>query len=840
MLRLSVRGVRGHLVRFLLTALAVTLGVAFVAGSFVLRDSIDATLTSLLDTGTKGLDVSVRGTQVRTEAGTGPRRAVPLSLVSRLASVDGVARVAPDLQGVAMIVGHDGTVVRNGGAPTLGFAYHSDDPAFTLDTGRGPRTADEVAVEQSTLAKSGLAVGDTTRSVIGDRTRTVRIVGEVTFGSLFGATAVLVDDATARAAFAPDGTVASISLTARQGVTQEQLRTRIVAVLPAGTEAVTGRAVVDETQSQLQQGLGFFTTFLLVFAGITLFVGAFIIVNTFSILLAQRTRELALLRAIGAHRGQVTRMVLGEAVLIGLLGSALGLAVGVGLASALKAVIRIISGADISGGLPVHVSTVLWSVLIGTGVTLVSAVLPARRAARIPPVAAMRDDLIPPASGVLRRGQIGLALVAAGGALLTWEVTRDDVTWGAAGAGAALSVVGALVAAPLAARPVVRTLVWPFLCFGGVVSRLASRNALRVPRRTANTAGALMIGLALVAALATVAQSVKASTADLFARQLTADFVLSAGGDSPVPAGLAAAASRTPGVRAVATLGTVRVAVGALETSATASSGTGLSDNLRVDMISGDLRAIDRGRLLVNATTARAHGWVVGSRLTAALGTLTDQPLTVGGVFKDNQLIGSPFVVGRELYERAVPTVRRRDFVLMVRAEPDADRAAVRARLVDLAKPYLVVSVQDGAEYVNAAAAQIDQLLSLLYVLLALSIVIAVLGIINTLALSVVERTREIGLLRAVGLGRGQLSRMITLESVATAVFGAVLGAVLGLGLGTALQHGLRSKGLDVLEIPWATIVTVLVASAVVGVIAAALPALRAVRLNVLQAIATE
>jgi putative ABC transport system permease protein len=431
-------------------------------------------------------------------------------------------------------------------------------------------------------------------------------------------------------------------------------------------------------------------------------------------------------------------------------------------------------------------------------------------------------------------------LFVAGIAGLTAAVLQDDVAWVLVGVCAATTVIGALVAAPLATRPVVRVIVWPFRRFGGVVGRLAGENSLRVPRRTANTASALMIGLALVAALSVVAASIRSSVSDLIADQLTSDYVLSAGGQSPVPAAVPRKAAGLPGVKSVATIAYLPMTIGGEGTSAAVSTGAGLEDNVKVDVLTGSLAAIDRGEVLVDETTAKEKGWSVGSTITAAAGTLTNQRLIVGGTFTDNQLIGSHYISGRALYTKALPASQQQDFIVLVKAEPGADQAALRSALTDLVKPYVIVSVENGDEYVNSAAEGINQILGLLYVLLALAIVIAVLGIVNTLALSVVERTREIGLLRAVGLQRGQLARMITIEAVATAVFGAVLGTALGLGLGTAMQHGLRTEGLDRLAIPWSTIVTVLVASAVVGVFAAVLPAIRAVRLNVLQAIATE
>lgn len=837
MLRVTLKGMRGHRVRFLLTALAVTLGVAFVAGSFVLRDSMSNTLDDLLTASTKGVDVTVRGTEAAGKDST--RRPLELTLVDQLAKLDGVTRAAPDLQGTALLIGKDDTVVRNGGAPTFGFAFRQGDPSFHLVAGTGPSGPGEIVVEQATLEKSGLSVGDTTRAVVAGEVRTVRISGEVAFGSLFGATALLVDETSARKAFAPDGKIPSISLTAASGISQDQLRQRVSAALPSGAEAVTTESIKNETRDSLDSVFGFFTTFLLVFAGISLFVGAFIIVNTFSIVLAQRTRELALLRAVGASRGQLRRMVLGEAAIVGLVGSGLGIGVGALLAVVLKGVIKSFIGLDIAGGLPIGVQTVWVSILLGVLVTVTAALLPARRAAKVPPVAAMRDDMVAAPSSIRRRGIAGVAIFLLATALLTWQVMSSDVNWTLAGLGFALVVIGALVAAPLVTRPVVTVLVWPFRRFGGVVGKLASQNSVRVPRRTANTASALMIGLTLVAGLGVVASSIKASVADLLDTQLTSDFVLTAGGQSPVPAGVARGAAKLPGVRSAESLSYVQVEVGTTKTHAMAATPQGLADNVRLEVLSGSLDALGTGRILVSETKAKERGWHVGSTVDATVGTLTGQHLTVGGVYKDSDLLGTDYMVGRDLYARSLPAANQEDYLVMVKAAPGTDQAQLRNALTGLVKPYVVVSVQNGSEYVDSEASQIDQLLAMVYVLLALAIVIAVLGIVNTLALSVVERTREIGLLRAVGLRRRQLARMITIESVATAVFGAVLGAALGVGLGTAYRHAVRDT-IKQLQIPLATIVVVLLASAVVGVIAAAMPAIRAVRLNILQAIATD
>jgi putative ABC transport system permease protein len=839
MLHVVLRGLQGHVVRLLLTAFAVMLGVSFVTGTFVLRDSIDTTLHELLGQASKGVDVAVRGAGTQNSPlaeAAGP--SVPLALAGTIEKVPGVARAVPNLQGTALIAGRDGTAVRTGGAPGLGFAFDPSDPSFTLVRGRGPVDAGEVAVETSTLRKAGLEVGDRTKAVVGDQTRDVRITGEVRFGALFGATAVLVDRATARRAFAPDGMVQSISVSAAPGVTQRDLRDAVAPVLPSTAEAVTGAVMRTENETDVQKGLGFFTTFLLAFAGVALFVGSFIIVNTFSMLIGQRSRELALLRAVGATRAQIMRSVLAEAVVIGVVGSVLGIGLGLVIAAGAKSAIRSFLGADIGADLPVHASTVVLSVLVGVVVTVVAAVLPARRASRTAPVAAMRGDTGGAASpsGLRRRGWFGTAVLASGGVLLVASVTRDSVPWLWAAVGAFAAVVGMLVAAPVVTAPFVRVITWPFVALGGVVARLAEENALRVPRRTATTASALMIGLSLIAGLSVLAQSVKASVSEGVADELTATYVLNAG-TSPVPSTVAVAARRLPQVRSVATVGAVDLRIGGFRSAASAATATDVAANFRVTMRSGRLAALDRRTMLVDEATATARDWHVGDVLVGAVGTLPSYRLTIGGIFADSQAFGSHVILDRALYAAAVPLGQQADLRVFVRAHPGSDLPALRSRLVDLVRPYLVVSVQDSSEFADAQGAAIDTLLNLLYVLLLFSVVVAVLGIVNTLALSVFERTREIGLLRAIGLRRRQLSGMITIEAVVTAVFGATLGTLVGLGLGIALQHGLESQGLTTLAVPWRLVVAMLLASVVVGVLAAALPSIRAVRLNVLAAI---
>src|SRR3954470_22682251 len=605
MLRVTLRGVSGHVLRFLLTIASVTLGVALVAGTFVLTDSINNTFDGIVEQGSKGLDVQVRGAQTgRTPANQGNqpmRQQLPLTLADTLRSVPGVQRVAADIQGSAVLVGKNGTAVCNGGAPTLSFPFRADDPSLKLVQGRAPTGPGEVVLESSTLQLSALKVGDRTQAVLGGRPGRVAIVGEASFDAgLAGATIVAVDERTADQAFAPDGKVPSFSVQATSGTSQAELRDRIAQALPRGAEAVTGKDVVAESKQAIRDALGFINIFLLVFAAISVFVGSFIIYNTFSMLVAQRTRELAMLRALGALRRQVVGSVLGEAAIVGLLGGLVGIVVGLGLASLLKAFFGTF-GLEISGGLPVLPHTIVWSLAVGLVVTLLAALLPAVRASRIAPVAAMRDEVVSTPRGLRLRGIIGgVALVL--GVLALWAaLSPADVGWGLFTLGAALVVLGVLVAAPLAARPVVRIVTAPFVALTGTIGRIARENTLRMPRRTASTASALLIGLALVATVSVAAQSTKASVADLVDTQLKADYVLN-GGQQPIPPTVSRTVSQLPQVASLAGIGIVPIdlggSIGAI--GGIAADATGLQDNVSLTMKSGSLGALTSGQVLVS------------------------------------------------------------------------------------------------------------------------------------------------------------------------------------------------------------------------------------------------
>ncbi len=840
MLRVALAGIRGHLLRFALTALSVLLGVAFVAGTLVLTDSLDRTFTGIFAQASTGTDVVVRGAEGASSDATGAlREELPLSLAGDLAAVDGVADADYSLNGSAVLVGADGTAVRRGGAPTLGVNWLQDDPAVELVAGDAPTAPGEVAVESGTLELSGLAIGDTTTMLAAGRLTDVRVTGEVEFGALAGATLVFLDDESARAAFAPDGTASTFAVRGEDAVTQTELRDRVAAVLPAGAEAITGQQRSDEDTADIREALGFISTFLLVFAGISLVVGSFIIVNTFSMLVAQRTRELALLRAVGATGAQVVRSVLVEAFVIGLAGGVLGLGAGIGLAAGLRVLVGSF-GLELSGGLPVEPRTVVVSIAVGVVVTLLAAVVPALRAARIAPVAAMRDDVAMPERSLRVRTLVGVLLLVGAGAGLWLSLAASGAASGiGVGVSALALFLGTAVVAPVVARPVVGVLAAPFTWASRVTGRLAGNNAVRNPRRTATTASALMVGLTLVVGIGVLSASTTASTRDIVESQVKADLVLN-GGFQGIPTGVVDDVRAVPGVASLAALTFVPAEVDDEQVQAVGADPAALDDTVEVSMLSGSLSDLGGDTVLVSESWADDHDVVAGDSVDAVLGSRSAGPVTVGGVYEDNQVIGTAVLLDADLADAVVPVSQRFDLIGLLTIAGDADAASVRTAVTDVVAPYVVVSVQDSDEYVSAQADQAQQLLTIIYVLLALSVVIAVLGIVNTLALSVFERTREIGLLRAVGLGRRALAGTITIESVLTALFGAVLGTALGLVLGVSLQRSLVDDGLTELVVPVGQVATVFALAAVIGVVAAVLPAVRATRLDVLRAITTE
>ncbi|MEN1974790.1 ABC transporter permease [Cellulomonas olei] len=846
--RVALRGIRAHLVRFLLSLLAVALGVAFVAGTFSLREMMSSTFDGIVDAAAPG-DAYVRvppaeGASVTDGSSVGA--GVPRELATEIADLDGVAHAIPEIQGSIVLVGSDGTAVQSTQAPSFAFPYVTDDPSIDMVEGRGPERAGEVALETNTLESSGFDVGDSTTAVIAGQVTDVTIVGSFDLGGpMAGATIVVVDPDTGYGLFAPDGNVNDIAVYAADGTTPDDLVAEVRQVVPSGLEAVSGQQLRDENKAEIGEMLGFVTTFLLVFAGIALFVGAFIISNTFAMSVRQRMREFALLRAVGASPLQVFASILVQAAVVGLLGSAVGVAGGLGLVQVLKVGLEAV-GMDLAGEIPVDGATIGVSLVVGTVVSVLAAAVPARRAALVPPVEAMRDDVTVPERSMRVRAVIGTVLTALGVAGVVTAMVRpeSDAAGTVLGVGAAAVLLGVLMLAPSLARWVVGALAWPFVRLLRPVGRLARGNVVRNPRRTANTAGALMVGMALVGGVSVIAVSTQESVAGVVESQLHGDLVLQSA-TREVPAGAVADVEALPEVGTADPFAFAPLPVGEQggddeAVVYVAGLAADLFDRaIDVETVDGDVSAaLADGGAIVKESDAETHGWQVGGTLTVQ-GLTGDRDVRVGAVFSSN-VVGAPVVVPTAVLDDLVPAEQQSIDTVLVDAAPGVGVAELQDAVAAAVSPYVVVSVMTQDEFVSTLADQVNQVLVILYALLGLSVVIAVLGIVNTLALSVIERTREIGLLRAVGLGRLQLAGTVTVESVLTAVFGTVVGLGVGVALASALPTVYASDGLSELVIPWGNLLGMLALAVVVGVLAALWPATRAARMKVLDAVSYE
>jgi len=841
MWRATIKSLFARKVRLALTALAVILGVAFVAGTFVLTDTINHTFDNLFAEVNKGVAVSI---QTRPAFGSNGAR-LPASLLQTVEHVPGVKLAVGNLIGYAQIVDKHGKAVTTGGAPTFGLNWvnAAGYSPLRIQQGRPPLTSSEVVIDAVTAKKYGFHVGDEVRVLFQGPPGTFTLVGITGFGSannLGGATLAVFDTATTQRVLNAGGMFDSIAVASDPGITPTALRDRIAAVLPGNKyEALTGSDAAAKTATDVKKNLGFFKIALLVFAGIALFVGAFFIFNTFSIIVAQRTRELALLRALGATAAQVTRSVMAEAVVVGLVASGAGIGVGIAVAVGLQALLKAF-GIDLPGtGLVLLPRTIWVSLLIGTGVTFVSSINPARRASRVPPVAAMRDDVGVgaggPAQSSRRRTIFGLAVTGLGVLFLVLGLFVHvgsgilDV-----GMGAAAIFVGVAVLSPLFARPLAAVIGLPFRRFG-VSAKLGRENAMRNPRRTASTASALMIGLALVAFVSILGASVTTSTNKAIDEAFRADYILSTDSFTGFSPAAVAQLGRSPAVSAVEEFRQGEFQLNGSSKQLTGLNPATLADVLAIKVTSGSFSRLSTGGVAVFDHEADNHHWKVGDFAPMRFATTGVVREPIVGIFSGNTPLGN-YVLSLTTYERNF--TEQLDSFAMVKAAPGG-QAQLKTQLAQLVKAYPNIKARDQVQLKAQQKKQIQQLLGLISALLGLAIIIALFGIVNTLALSVFERTREIGLLRAVGMSRRQVRSMIRWESVIIAVFGAVLGIVVGVFFGVVLVIALRSQGISTLSIPGPTLVRYVFYAALAGVLAASGPARRAAKLDVLNAIAT-
>ena len=842
MLRTTVRSLLARKLRLLLASFAVLLGITFVSGAFVLTDSLGRVFDKLFVSANEGTAVTVtaKDTVGGGDFGQDSQELVPQSVIDTVAKVPGVAKAIGDTNQPISLVLPNGKLFKKQGPPVLGFSYVSDSPteSLTLLRGKAPVGLHEVLIDTRTATKEKLLIGAKV-GLIGQASReSATIVGLVRFGSsgsVAGATILAMDGPSAQKVFGNPAGFDQVSIAAEPGVKDTVLRDRVKAALPKGYEAKTGTERAAQQADEIKKGLRFFNTFLQVFAYVALFVGMFLIFNTFSMLVAQRTRELALLRALGASRGQVLRSVLAEALVVGLISSLAGLGLGILLARGFTSLMNAL-GIEIPHGPTVLLTrTVVVCLVVGVVATTVAALVPARRASRVAPVQALRESGPAEERSLVRRTTAGSVVTALGVAALVLGLVNSQLV--VVGLGAALSFLGITVASPLFARPVVGLLAQPF-SRAGIAGRLGRGNAMRSPRRTSTTAAALMIGLALVATISTVGASAKDSVVKAVATSLGADYVLHADQFLPFSGAPVAALQKAPELEDAAAFRIAQAKVKGKSGAQAIQSvdPVALQRVLLLDVKSGDLEHLTTGQLAVSETVAKDLKTKVGDTVQLTWAKTGEKPYRVSAVYKDNQFAGGYLVDEKDFKANVTDD---RVLVVAVKAAKDASPKASRAAIEKALADYPNVLIEDQAEFVKKQGDQIDSLLNVLTGLLFVSVLIAVLGIINTLALSVVERTRELGLLRAVGLQRRQLKRMIRVESVVIAVFGALLGIVVGIAFGWALVLALKDDGITEFTVPVARIAFVLVVAGLGGVLAAALPARRAAKLKVLDAIAT-
>jgi putative ABC transport system permease protein len=838
MFRTALNGLRANKLRFTLTALSVVLGVAFVAGSFVFTDTINARFENLFTDVYAGVDATVRPDA---DAFGADDPYLDESLLAQVTAVEGVETAAGSVAGFAQLIDAEGSPIGGQGPPTLGFSW-VEEPRLNLlriddDNGRAPETAGEIAIDIATAEGNELQVGDEIVVQTINGADTFSIVGLANFGTednLAGATITAFELREAQQLFDMAGELSTIDVIADEGISQEELVESLAASTPERVEVVTGDQQTQEEIDEFTEGLDFLNTALLAFAGVAVFVGAFVIQNTFRITVAQRVRELALLRAVGATGSQVTRMVLVEAAVVAVVASAIGVIAGIGVAELIKVGMDALGAGVPDGPLTIETRTVVVAMTVGIVVTLASALIPARRAASIPPVAAMSETEARTSRKSLRtRALVGSGLTLLGAGLMAVGLLIENgASLAMVSAGAIGLFLGMSILAPLVAVPVAKVISAPIR---GVTGKLAKENTVRQPRRTASTASALMIGVALVAFVSIFAASIKASAGDNIEESFPADLSFTSSnltvGLSPAVVGALEGESDFDAVSAV-NAGYFSIAGRELNVAgvdpATISSVYDIG-------ASTELSALDEG-MMVAETTLTENDWAVGEIVTVTYEATGDVATEIVGTFEDqnfgNYLISEETFVSNIGDEQiAIAFVSLADGVTLEEGKATAEEALAT---------FPTVAIDTKAEFIADAEAQIDQLVALFSGLLGLALIIALLGIANTLALSIVERTREIGLLRAVGMGRRQVRSMIRWEAIIIALFGALMGVLIGSAIGFGVVSSLADDGLGSFSLPGGQLAIWLFAAAMAGIVASIGPARKAAKLDVLKAISYE
>ena len=848
MFRIALRSALAKKLRLFSTALSVILGVAFLSGTLVFTDTIKRTFDDLFADVFAETDSYVRSaTTVDLGMGNEQRGRIPESVVDTVRAVPGVDDAQGIVQGFAQLVGSDGKAIGNPGqgAPTFGMNYvaGSMSPWQLTEGSRAPGPG-ELLIDKGSADRGDLRIGDTVTVLTQTGPHQLPLVGTVRFGSIDspgGASVSLFDLATGQALLlGGSGEIDAVMVQAVDGVSQDVLTARLAGVVPDGVEALTGAAITEEAQNGIEEGLSFFNTFLLVFAAIGLVVACFTIYNTFQIIITQRTREMALLRSLGATRRQVLWAQLLEAVGVGVFASIIGLVAGVFVAGLLKAMLGAF-GIDIpAGGTVFTTRTAVVALVVGTCVTIVSAVFPSRRASRVPPIAAIRDVAIDQSGQSRNRLLTGGLITAFGIFGFVAGLAGAGIQW--VGIGALATFVGVFTLGPLIARPVTRAFGSPLPSLAGITGSLARENAMRNPKRTARTGGALMVGVALVAGITVIAASVKDWTRDIFGNSFTGDYVVSTNtfGFGGLSIDLASQLSELP---EVATATGIRIGAaldisgGGDDTSYISVDPATAGSVFDIGMVDGTVESLTPEGILIDDDEAADRNLTVGDQIVFGFVNGSTHRLTIQGIYTEQDLAG-PFVIHHALNERS--GADQFDFSVYVAKAPGVTDAAATAAIAAVSDAYPNADLQSRREYIDAQAAQIDPIVNLMYALLGLAVIIALINIANSMALSIHERTRELGLLRAVGMTRHQTRASVAWEAVLVGLLGTGLGVLIGVFFGWAISVTVRDAGLGTFALPVQPLAFIALVAVLGGVLAAARPARRAARLDVLRAIATE
>ncbi len=840
MWKVTINGLLAHKLRLALTALAIVLGVTFISGTFVLTDTLNHTFTTLFGSIYQKIDFQVRGVAQfsNQSAANAVRDPLPESVLATVRAVPGVEAANGVVEGYAQYVSRQGSAISTGGAPTIGVEFDTNSQISELHVVQGgpPTSSNDVVMDAGTAMKYGFKVGQSVRILFAGPSRTFTITGIAQFGTannLAGATLAAFTLPTAQQVMGLEGRLDSVDVVARPGADKSVVQGAIARAIPRNTEVVSGQTLANEATSAISQALGFFSTALLVFAFISLFVGGFTILNTFSIIVGQRTRELALLRIVGASRRQVFRSVLAEAAGVGLVSSLIGIGLGVLAALGLEALLRGFGITLPSGSIVFAPRTVIVSLVVGVGVTLVSAISPARRAVRVAPVAAISDRQSEGDISNRRRFVRGTAVAVVGAALLAFGLTKPAIAL--VGLGAVCIFVGAAMLLPALARPLSSVIGRPLARVMGVSGRLGRENSMRSPRRTAQTASALMVGLALVSAMAVFGASLSKSATSSVDDAVRADLLVTVTNNNSAGFSRAVStiAAAVPGVTAASTAYQGQFEFQHSIVELTAVDPHNLAETLILRLTAGSADALSKDELLIDSATATSDKLSVGDSVPVKFALTGSSRMRIGGIYQTNALIGS-YLTGTGFFlshfenPLAIGVLLRTD-----------GSSSVEQRVAHALAAYPSAKVQSRAQFDQSQVASVNKLLGLVYALLGLTVLIALIGIVNTLMLSVFERTHEIGLLRAVGMKRRQIRTMIRAESVILSVLGAIIGIIIGTGLGVALVESLRSTITETV-VPVSSLVVFIVLSALLGLVAASWPARRAARLDVLAAIASD